>query len=144
MEPCFLYLRTLSLAAILTAMAGAHTALAQEAGSEAQFRGIDRDGDNKINAAEAAAYRDRLMITYDENGDGTVTVEEWISVRKLRSAVSPETPVETPKGFTAIDLSGDGAISKAEMTAYGQNRFQSLDADKNGAISADEYRRDGL
>lgn len=91
--------------------------------------GGDRDG----NRGGPAAHAQRLMETFDTDGDGVVTQEEIDAVRAAELA--------------EFDADGDGTLSLEEYQALWLARvyermvddFQKLDADGDGQITVEEF-----
>ena len=91
--------------------------------------------------ALAAAQADRFRAI-DRNGDGFISSEEWY--RQGNAAPVP---------FTVIDLNGDGRISESEFREWSSarggasvmgvttaDRFRAIDKNKDGVISAHEWK----
>ena len=90
--------------------------------AEANQRALDRaaeldaNGDGFIDAAELEAMHEkaraeraqRRLSKFDTDGDGRVTVDEFVSVRRARLA--------------AMDADGDGVVSVEEFRAGAQDR----------------------
>lgn len=94
-------------------------------------RHIDANGDGRIDRAESASLETRLFQRLDRNQDGV-----------LNAADTPP-PVPSPQERFAqlvkeADTDGDGVVSLNEFKAKGNIRFDSLDADRNGVLTADE------
>lgn len=95
------------------------------------FRHIDTNGDGLIDRTESDALEARMFQRLDRNQDGV-----------LNDADAPP-PMPSPQERFAqmvkeADTNGDGVVSLSEFKAKGNARFASLDADKNGVLSADE------
>jgi Ca2+-binding EF-hand superfamily protein len=125
-------------AALVPAVAGA---------SDSEPRGgahehWDTNSDGVVTRAEAeaaAVERTRKMFdALDADKDGNLTQQEIDAAREKRHAAMRERADER---FKAADTDGDGRLSKAEaekgMPMLGR-RFDVLDADKDGALSAEE------
>ncbi|WP_222873681.1 EF-hand domain-containing protein [Hankyongella ginsenosidimutans] len=94
-------------------------------------RHIDTNSDGKIDRTENDALEARMFQRLDRNQDGVL------------SAADAPPPVPSPQDRFAqmvkeADTDGDGVVSLNEFKAKGNARFDSLDADKNGVLTADE------
>ncbi len=91
--------------------------------------------------ALVAAQADRFRAI-DRNGDGFISSEEWY--RQSNAAPVP---------FTVIDLNGDARISESEFREWSSargsasvmgvtaaDRFRAIDKNKDGVISAQEWK----
>jgi Ca2+-binding EF-hand superfamily protein len=95
--------------------------------------------------ALGAAQADRFRAI-DRNGDGFISSEEWYGQRGV-----------APVPFTVVDLDGDGRISNSEFREWSSargganvrgitsaDRFRTIDKNKDGVISAEEWKDGSL
>ncbi|HYM18091.1 MAG TPA: hypothetical protein VEU06_05965 [Micropepsaceae bacterium] len=100
----------------------------------------------------------RLMLSYDANGDGTVTRQELDEGLHRQFAIcdvngdgrldSQETQAENQRRFMAngtlasplIDWNQDGFVSFEEFATTAHSVFDGLDKDKDGRLTPDELR----
>lgn len=109
--------RTISATAALLLLAA--PALAQVTADH--LAAMDANGDKKVDAAEYAAFSDKVFAKLDADGNGAVTPAE------AGSTVSADQ-------FRAVDTNGNGSLSKAEFTKATTADFTASDLDKNGAL----------
>lgn len=103
------------------------------------FGQFDTDKDGKITAEELNAKRAEQVKSLDADGNGTVSLEEYIGYFKAqRDAVA--VPRDTAR-FQAMDADGDGQLSAAELIVRpAQTRMiERLDADGDGAVTQAEF-----
>ncbi|MBW0144042.1 EF-hand domain-containing protein [Sphingomicrobium clamense] len=115
-----------------------------------RFVGIDADGDGALDTAELDAAQQRIVARIEEqrrniaqanfaaadaNGDGNVTLEEWI-------AAASRAPLRVWTGsqlLTSLDTDGDGRVSLDEYRASQLDHFEARDTDGDGTIEAGEH-----
>ncbi|MEU3524332.1 EF-hand domain-containing protein [Streptomyces sp. NPDC038707] len=97
--------------------------------------GLDTDQDGGISAREfVTAYRrpeflERTAIPFevavlelsDEDGDGKVSVTEWLSWQQAKGVPVHEALAE----LSEIDADGDGYLTKSEYSRYLETRYKS-------------------
>ena len=127
----------------ITAIALASAATVVMAHPEGQDRGAkferlraaDTNGDGLLSRAEAAALP-RLAERFesiDANADGQVSFDELRGARhKARDGKGGE------RFLKRLDADNDGKVSKAEALAKATERFDRVDANKDGFITAEE------
>ena len=120
----------IGLAATLLSLAS----VAAEA-QPANLPGMDANQDGRISRAE---YRQGLVessMKFDRNADGRVTIQEMPAATRL-----PGVKGLMIKVFSKMDASGDGALSREELTARAELRFTELDTDSDGYLDAAEIK----
>ena len=98
------------------------------------WKALDANGDGQVSRAEVANHP-RLAERFDQldaNQDGALSAEE---VRVARG------PGHGP-GAARIDTNGDGLIDRVEAGSHPRlaERFDQLDANKDGVLSREELR----
>lgn len=89
---------------------------------------FDEDKDGKVDAAAFEAFRRARYAQTDENGDGSVDVEEYVAEyagrldRELEAARGAHVQ-QTHTRFGALDKDGDGFVSRAEYDASGARAY---------------------
>ena len=107
----------------------------------------------------------KAFRTWDSDGDGRITADEWEGYRKdIGQTASEGSPESTRLGsLDQVDLDGDGYVSNAEayravhpdepvpstdaaaiMQAFEQASFNGLDQNSDGQVSIEEARMGSL
>lgn len=102
------------------------------------FDEIDADKDGKITAAEMEAHRAARFAAADANKDGNLSAEELVAMHE--AARAERQLARSTDMIARFDANGDGLLSADEMPqpGEGQNMFDRIDTDKDGAISKAE------
>ena len=95
---------------------------------------VDADHDGKISKAEFDAESATMFKRMDKNSDGKIASDEMPKPRGDRFA---------GRLFDRADTDHDGKVTKAEFTAAGDQMFQKLDKNGDGAIEKSEMRHPG-
>ena len=139
----------LSTAALIAALWIAVPASAQEGppphkGKHSMMKAADTDNDGRISRAEADERRSNVFSEMDEDSDGAVSREMFVSKKtnKIMKRMSRD-HIEKRVGrhFDDIDQDGDSTLSWDEYNNRGQNRFDLNDRNNDGYISRGEGRR---
>ena len=103
------------------------------------FEQLDRDSSGTITLDEVPeSLRDRLRPLFERLGTDTITREDLARLNTSRREVTRSVPaVRGPAIFSVLDENGDGRISRQELSRAAE-KFDELDADGNGAITAEE------
>jgi Ca2+-binding EF-hand superfamily protein len=106
---------------------------------------IDTNSDGVIGDDEAASRVEGVFLAMDNDGNGEVTLEEYMAVRmgpgegrnKDRMAQMQEAKKQR---FEAMDTDKDGKVTKVQFLDAGKARFLAADSDKDGKVSPWEFR----
>lgn len=115
-------------AAALLALAG--PALARSDG----FAKMDADHDGVVTRAEFVAHRAAMFDRMDQNRDGLVSPADFPRLARFR----PEGYRRLTAALQQADANGDGAVSRAELTAAPTTLFDRADANHDGRIDTTE------
>ncbi|HWD18325.1 MAG TPA: hypothetical protein VHB20_03535 [Verrucomicrobiae bacterium] len=97
---------------------------------------LDANHDHVIDAAEIA-NASAALLTLDKNGDGQLTVDEYMPPHPgaTNGAVHPRRPL--PPIVKALDANGDGVIDASEI-ANASAALKTLDKNNDGQLTFDE------
>ncbi len=96
------------------------------------FNEADANKDGKLDAAEIAAYRDKLFTDANSDGNDGVTIQEfepWFWKQHREMMV---------RAFQHLDADGDGQISKAEADAASDRMLSRFDRNDDGVLSLED------
>lgn len=145
MDKIRLFTRTLlavSLCAGLTLTSSAFAADAVNDHVAATIKAMDTNRDGMVSATEHAAYAKTQFGTMDANHDGQVTVAEMDTARMAKLKIKTAVAL-LPASATIIkpmDSDNDGMVSSEEHARAAEKDFNTMDANHDGQLSADEMR----
>ena len=100
------------------------------------FLKFDPDRDGRVDLAGFVGHREARFRSLDADGDGRITVSEYLL------AYPSETAESARARYGRFDADGDGAIDFAEWTAAETARFRRIDADGDGVVTREEFLAD--
>jgi len=122
-----------ALAFLILAGATAAPAIAGGRDWQAHFDKMDANGDGQITKAEIADHRSEVFKAMDANNDGVLDKQEH-----LNFVVARMTP-RIENRYQKMDSDNDGKVSAAEFEAKKQHRhFRRMDANNDGIINREE------
>lgn len=109
------------------------------------FSDLDTDGDDVISAAEMTAFHSAKFTGADSNGDGFLDLAELGAMAK---APGPRRPMPTAERIAGMveklmaraDKNGDAVLSRDEVKGPFAHKFDTVDADSDGVVSAEELQ----
>ena len=99
------------------------------------LRGLDANGDGRIERAEFDAPHRAAFTEADANGNGKLEQEEASTYMEVRKRLHREA------FFKHLDKDGDGALSEDELRKMSDRRWRRLDADGDGELTVDDIPR---
>jgi len=127
------------LLAIAAASAAALAAPAAFA-STGEFAQMDSNNDGVVSSSEHEVYARKMFDLVDRNHDDKITVEELDAAEgKVSRHASGPTEISAAARIRRRDMNGDGIISQGEQADGAAQKFQMLDADKNGQLTPQEF-----
>ena len=132
----------------------------REARQQTRFERLDANDDGRLNQADREARRKQMFARVDANGDGGISFEEFTARRGAAGDGTragramrggPDGPQMAGRGMRGVnvglrgigrnaDADGNGAITKDEFTSALLARFDAVDADKDGTVTAAERK----
>lgn len=98
------------------------------------FARMDKNGDGKIEKAEARTAATELFTRMDRNGDGAVTQDEQPDMPHAKRHVR-----RSGDHFARMDKNGDGKIERSE-TRLPEEHFTKADSNKDGKLTKEEMQ----
>lgn len=136
---------TLSIALMLATLQTSYAAVdfKQAFIIKAVMRLLDINKNQQIEIDEVESRWAQAFKMTDKNADKVLTLDEFNSLFKARSAqiklVDPESTLPTTKAaFKELDLNDNKSITRWEFNTHAINQFRRVDTDENDAISEQE------
>ena len=109
--------------------------------AERMERGVERA------MRHAERYEERILERLDRNGDGEVNGDDFdfdfnFEFDFDKEGFEKRMQEHRARSLKKLDSDGDGVVSREEFAARQNQRFDKLDKDENGTLSADEL--DGM
>ena len=110
--------------------------------AEFMVRHLDKAGNGYITQDEVIAAAQKRFARMDKNGDGKLTPDEFTprhGHRATADAAQNERRTEFAQThFTKLDMNHDGVVTQDEFVAAATARFQQLDTQGTGKVTAAE------
>lgn len=119
-------------------------------GMQQRMAEIDTDKDGAISEAEMTAFHDARFAALDTDKDGAISEAEFTSAAPQGFGYGARNPDAMPQGmqdmmkerrtfmFRGFDADNSGAIERSEFAAHHEPRFDMMDANGDGKVTADE------
>lgn len=120
-------------------------------GHGAMMSQIDLNGDGIVTAAEHRRWAEKVFATMDANKDGKLSREEYLAAhmgpgphgggnQAHMQAMRQQADARKAERFTSIDTDRNGVATRAEFLAHAERSFAEKDVNKDGKLSASEFR----
>lgn len=125
--------------ALVALIGGTVMAAAQEGVPEGGWRGgffrqLDTNNDGKIERTEVQAWSEAQFKKLDTAGDGALTKEQYVDA--MIAQIRPR----LEQRFDKLDADKDGKVTAAEFEAPALARFDRRDTAKTGELSIDDLK----
>jgi Ca2+-binding EF-hand superfamily protein len=100
------------------------------------FKTHDRNNDGYLTADELIGYELQLMTRAEKNGDGKLSLREFIAGIPLDQ---PDEIERYHRRFKAIDANRDGFITPEEITTFYRFLLKTSDTNGDGHVSLQEW-----
>jgi hypothetical protein len=98
------------------------------------FRHLDTNQDGKIERSEVLAWAEARFKALDTAGDGALTKDQYVDA--MIAKIRPR----LEQRFDKLDADKDGKVTAAEFEAPALARFDRRDTGKTGALSIDDLK----
>jgi Ca2+-binding EF-hand superfamily protein len=112
------------------------------------FRVIDANSDQQITREETTLNAQTYFDKIDQDKDGLMTIDELklraAEVEEIRGGapdkLAQKIEADATRQFLAIDVNGDGQLTRDEYINRALSRHQATDLNADGLITRDEFK----
>ncbi len=98
----------------------------------------------RITKQEFLDNEDRLFARLDENGDKTLSRDEFLALAKgAPAAAAEQVKANLTKAFADMDDNKDNKLTQAEWKKFAETNFAAADTNKDGELTGDELKPRG-
>lgn len=134
---------------LATALSLPFAAIAEEGQPGAHFiENWDLDADGHVTLAELTEKRGDVFYTFDSDGDGILTAEEYSYFDDARAVDMENQPAHAGGRMGKVqegmilsfnDTDGDGAVSQEEFLAHAADWLALIDRDGSGDVTTADF-----
>lgn len=131
-------IKTLGAAMIVTGAMGLVAGVSNAAGKSGaeMIRKLDTDGDQRVSKAEfEAGYTEKFDMA-DTNRDGVMSTDELAAKKNKKDGTNKGLKAE--EKMAKKDMNADGQLSADEFAQAKTAKFDKMDANKDGFLTAQE------
>ena len=108
----------------------------------------DTDANGEVTLAEVAEKRADVFVTFDENGDGVLTADEYVAFDEARAADQANEKGRGNGGHGKAsvgmtlefnDTDGNGEVTAAEFNGESEAWFSILDRNGDGVVTSADF-----
>jgi len=115
---------------------------------------IDLNSDGFISAVEHRQWSEKVFTTMDGNKDGKLSRDEFLTTHMgpgprgggneaRMQAMRQQADARKTEEFSAMSKNDKGLVSRAQFLTHSERKFVSGDTNKDGKLSATEFRHGG-
>jgi Ca2+-binding EF-hand superfamily protein len=139
------------MAYLITGMVAAQPGAGQGMGPAGQgrmterFRSMDANSDGFISVDEIDAQHESMFSTMDANDDGVLAENEYTAMPMgggggMNPRKQEQMQMRKGKRFKAMDIDGDGKVTREEFVGVGRKQFQAMDTNGDLKVDVEEFR----
>jgi Ca2+-binding EF-hand superfamily protein len=107
--------------------------------SSKMFERADADKDGQVQLSESLSHAEKRFAKMDQNEDGVVTKSEGEEAyQQVREKRNKSRKRKISKMFSSSDTNQDGQLELSEYLAHAEQRFKAMDLNGDGALTKEE------